>query len=83
MDSVVITGGTGLIGTALSRLLVLQGYSVIILSRDPASHRNQPSITYAAWNIEEQSINEDAISKADLKLISLFTTEQLREAGRT
>lgn len=65
MSSVVITGGTGLVGTALTRLLVMQGYSVVILSRDPASHRSRsPSTSYAAWNIGEQSINEDAIKQA-------------------
>lgn len=65
MSTVVITGGTGLVGTALSKLLVLQGYSVIILSRDPSSHRSHsPFISYAAWNITDQSINEDAILKA-------------------
>ena len=65
MSTVVITGGTGLVGTALSKLLVLQGYSVIILSRDPSSHRSHsPSVSYAAWNITDQSINEEAIRKA-------------------
>ncbi len=65
MSSVIITGGTGLVGTALTRLLQMQGHSVIILSRNPASHRSHsPSVNYAAWNIREQSINEDAIKKA-------------------
>mgnify|MGYP001557524406 FL=1 len=65
MSSVIITGGTGLVGTALSRLLTLQGFSVIILSRDPARHKSQsPSIRYAAWNIRDQTINEEAISEA-------------------
>jgi nucleoside-diphosphate-sugar epimerase len=35
MPTVLITGGTGMIGTALSRHLLLQGYDVIILSRYP------------------------------------------------
>jgi uncharacterized protein len=65
MPSVIITGGTGLVGTALSRLLTLQGFSVIILSRDPARHKSQsPSIRYAAWNIRDQTINEEAIREA-------------------
>jgi uncharacterized protein (TIGR01777 family) len=63
MPSVLITGGTGLVGTALSKLLVSQGFSVIILSRNPAAHRSQsPDIRYAAWNIPNQQINEEAIS---------------------
>jgi uncharacterized protein len=65
MDTVIITGGTGLIGTALSKFLVSRGFEVIILTRDPKSHRSSvPGISYAAWNIEEQSANEEAFQKA-------------------
>jgi uncharacterized protein (TIGR01777 family) len=65
MSSVIITGGTGLVGTALSKLLISQGYEVTILSRNPSAYRSaSPSLRYAAWNIEDQSINEDAIRKA-------------------
>jgi uncharacterized protein (TIGR01777 family) len=65
MDSVIITGGTGLIGTVLSKFLVARGFEVIILSRDPKAHRSSsPGISYAAWNIEEQSANEEAFQKA-------------------
>jgi uncharacterized protein len=65
MDTVIITGGTGLIGTALSRYLVARDMQVIILSRDPRSHRSAtPAISYAAWNVEEQSANEEAFRKA-------------------
>jgi uncharacterized protein (TIGR01777 family) len=65
MDSVIITGGTGLIGTALSKFLVSRGFEVIILSRNPKAHRSSsPGISYAAWNIEEQSANEEAFQKA-------------------
>ncbi len=65
METVIITGGTGLIGTALSRFLVSRGYEVIILTRNPKEHRsNSPGITYAAWNTEEQSVNEEAFQKA-------------------
>jgi uncharacterized protein len=65
MDTVIITGGTGLIGTALSNYLVSRGMQVIILTRDPRSHRSaSPGISYAAWNIDEQSANEEAFKKA-------------------
>ncbi len=36
---VIITGGTGMIGRALSRDLVRDGHEVIILSRNPQEHR--------------------------------------------
>jgi hypothetical protein len=37
MSTILITGGTGLIGTALRALLTENGYRVIILSRTPAT----------------------------------------------
>jgi uncharacterized protein (TIGR01777 family) len=66
MDTVMITGGTGLIGTALSKFLLSRGYEIIILSRDPKPKKNSSAgITYATWNIIGQQINEEAIKKAD------------------
>ena len=65
MESVIITGGTGLIGRALSRFLESRGFEVIILTRKPKEHRSHsPGITYAAWNPEEQTVNEEAFKKA-------------------
>jgi uncharacterized protein (TIGR01777 family) len=65
MDTVIITGGTGLIGTALSDFLVSRRFQVIIFSRNPKAHRSSsPGISFAAWNIEEQSVNEEAFKMA-------------------
>ncbi|NLR56604.1 TIGR01777 family protein [Chitinophaga polysaccharea] len=64
MESVIITGGTGLIGTALTQLLLERGYKVIILSRRPENGGNK-AVTYAHWNLEAQTIDEDAIQQAD------------------
>jgi uncharacterized protein len=65
MDTVIITGGTGLIGTALSRLLLSRGFQVIIFSRNPKAHRtSSPGISFASWNIDEQSVSEEAFQKA-------------------
>ena len=65
MDTVLITGGTGLIGTALSGFLVARGFQVIILSRNPKSYRsNSPGISYAAWDPDENSANEEAFRQA-------------------
>ncbi|MDQ6756556.1 MAG: TIGR01777 family oxidoreductase [Bacteroidota bacterium] len=64
MPTVLITGGTGLVGKNLTRHLANKGYDVIILSRSTHSYNNA-RITYAAWNIEEQKIDADAILKAD------------------
>lgn len=78
MPTVLITGGTGMIGTALSRQLLQQGYDVIILSRNPiktAAHygassqqnsfRPSGNIFYAKWDIVGGKIDAQAISQAD------------------
>lgn len=74
MRTVLITGGTGLIGTALTKLLTDKSYKVIILTRNPHSHTGKkesrvqnPSgaVTYAAWNIAQQTIDAVALQRAD------------------
>lgn len=40
---VIITGGTGLIGRALSSNLIQDKYEVIVLSRNPSRHTDMPS----------------------------------------
>lgn len=63
----MITGGTGLIGKALSKLLVEQGYEVIILSRKALlnDRRRSPDIEYAQWDVNKQTIDSNAIRNAD------------------
>lgn len=64
METVVITGGTGLIGTALTKAFVQKGYEVVILSRSKRLS-TQENISYAVWDVNGRTINEDAIKKAD------------------
>jgi len=78
MATVMITGGTGMIGTALSTLLADNGYNVIILSRNPLQtakehnyqERNSPfrhngRIYYSRWDIQNQYLDSAALSEAD------------------
>ena len=67
MAKVIITGGTGLIGKALSKLLVEKGYQVIILSRRTflKDRRKSPNIDYAQWDIAKQTIDASAIRNSD------------------
>jgi uncharacterized protein (TIGR01777 family) len=65
MQTVLITGGSGLIGTALSRALLDKGYRVIILSRKPPGNPISGNISYATWNVEQQTIDKEAIVAAD------------------
>jgi hypothetical protein len=60
MTSILITGGTGLIGKRLSFLLTQKGYNVLILSRNNANNSN-----IYKWNIDDGYIEEKAIYKAD------------------
>ncbi|MCW3463230.1 TIGR01777 family oxidoreductase [Chitinophaga nivalis] len=64
MESVIITGGTGLVGTALTRLLLERGFKVIILTRQPEQNNN-PAVTYAHWDVNKQTIDVAALQEAD------------------
>lgn len=66
MDTVLITGGTGLVGRALTKLLTDVGYKVIILSRrDNGNDTDNGLVSYAHWDIARQTIDEAAIQQAD------------------
>ncbi len=67
MAKVIITGGTGLIGKALSKLLVDKGYQVIILSRKAVlkDRCTSPNIEYAQWDVEKQTIDASAIRNSE------------------
>ncbi|WP_291907864.1 TIGR01777 family oxidoreductase [Chitinophaga sp. CB10] len=64
METVLITGGTGLVGTALTDLLLERGYRVIVLTRTPERGRNK-QITYARWDVNTQTIDTAALQQAD------------------
>ncbi|TAL41416.1 MAG: TIGR01777 family protein [Chitinophagaceae bacterium] len=65
-STILITGGTGLVGKALTAALLERGHNVIILTRNPSKQRTSTSrLSYAAWNVEQQTIDKDAMAKAD------------------
>jgi len=66
MATIVLTGGTGMIGTHLQRLLLDAGYSIIVLIRDDAKNKSSgKNISYAKWNVEKGEIDKHAIASAD------------------
>ncbi len=65
MATILITGGTGLVGKALGQALLGKGYTVIILSRQAGKKSAVANLSYAAWDVEKQTIDEEAISAAD------------------
>lgn len=62
MQNILITGGTGLVGQALTQLLLKEGYQVSYLSR---SEQNIPNIKTYLWDVKKQTIDAQAIQKAD------------------
>ena len=67
MPTVLISGGSGLIGKALTRALLAQGYSVIVLSRRAAQLLPQPieNLRFAIWDVKKGTIDRQAFMEAD------------------
>ncbi|MBS1741851.1 MAG: TIGR01777 family oxidoreductase [Bacteroidetes bacterium] len=65
MQTILITGGTGLIGSRLTQYFSSKGYKIIVLSRNPEKNKNNDLVTYAAWNVKKQEIDVDAVQAAD------------------
>ncbi|HZH66928.1 MAG TPA: TIGR01777 family oxidoreductase [Flavisolibacter sp.] len=63
MTTVLITGGTGMIGSALTKALTEKAYKVIILTR-----KAKPStgiVSYKEWDVAKGVIDRDSIAEAD------------------
>lgn len=65
MATVLITGGTGMIGKALAKALLEKGYHVIILSRSGNKREEATNLSYAQWNVHGQTIDKDAVICSD------------------
>lgn len=64
-QTVLITGGTGLVGKALTAALVKKGYKVIILTRNTSGKEQCDAVVYSAWNVSKQEIDIAALQEAD------------------
>jgi uncharacterized protein len=65
MRTILITGGTGLVGKSLLKQLLQKNYEVIILTRKLTDTPHQENVSYALWNVKEGTIDVDALKKAD------------------
>ncbi|MBK9381915.1 MAG: TIGR01777 family protein [Chitinophagaceae bacterium] len=69
MATILLTGGTGLVGRALSSALLEKKHNVIILTRSTKQMAISPQpkngIQWVQWNVEAQTIDKDAVAKAD------------------
>lgn len=64
MATILITGGTGLIGKAVSKLLISKGHEVIVLSRGQSAAGDE-AYAVAHWDPAKQEIDIAAVQKAD------------------
>lgn len=67
METVLITGGTGMIGKALTQALIERGFNVIILTRhiNDKQKTSDDKLSYAVWDIQRQTLDKNAFAKAD------------------
>ncbi len=61
--NVLITGGSGLVGTRLTQILIANGFTVSHLSRKPTNTAGKVKIYH--WDIENSIIDEKALLEAD------------------
>ncbi|APZ44777.1 TIGR01777 family protein [Polaribacter reichenbachii] len=59
MAKIIITGGTGLVGTKLTELLIKNNHNVVILSRNP-KHKNEYK-----WDVSKGFIDKNALVNID------------------
>ena len=65
MQTVLITGGTGMVGQSLTDALIEQGYEVIVLTRSPRKS-SRLHLSYAKWDIDQQYIDPKALEVANI-----------------
>ncbi len=63
--TVLITGGTGLVGRSLTKALINKGYKVIIVTRDTIGKKQTDNLVYAKWDVHKQQIDTAALQQAD------------------
>ena len=65
MPVVLISGGTGLIGSHLTNHLIEKDFDVIILSRNKNLSSDNPKISYSHWSVKDKIIDAEVVKKAD------------------
>lgn len=65
MATVLISGGSGMIGTSLTRHLTDRDHNVIILTRQKDKVSDHPKISYSLWDVEKGLIDKNAVLQAD------------------
>ena len=64
---VLVTGASGLIGSAVCDALLARGEEVVGLSRDPESAREtNPTVSWHRWNPAEERPPPEALEEVDV-----------------
>jgi len=64
MQTILITGGTGMVGQSLTNLLLSKGYQVIVLTRQQ-KQASRANFSFAKWDLNKGWIDPAAIGAAD------------------
>lgn len=63
MATITITGGTGMIGSALTEKLLEKGHDIVVLTRNPKPSSGR--VRYKHWNVDNGKMDVSAITEAD------------------
>ena len=67
--TVLITGGTGMVGMALAPALLQRGYRLILLTRSRQTqtlpYATHPAVRYAYWNPSQAELDDEVLAQAD------------------
>jgi uncharacterized protein (TIGR01777 family) len=64
MQTILITGGTGMVGQSLTNFLLAKGYHVIVLTRQQ-KQSSRAHFSFAKWDLNKDWIDPTAIAAAD------------------
>jgi uncharacterized protein len=65
MKTIGITGGTGFVGRHLTAMLTKNGFNVVIFTRHPEKHPDEPGIDYTYWDPAKNKCDHGALNKLD------------------
>lgn len=64
MQTILITGGTGVVGQSLTNVLLAKGYQVIVMTRQK-KQSSRAHFSFAQWDLNKGWIDRAAIAAAD------------------
>ena len=64
MQTILITGGTGMVGQSLTNLLLAKGYRVIVLTRQQ-KQSSRTHFSFAQWDLKKGWVDPAALAAAD------------------